>query len=133
MGEYSDIYTSNYAIKIILQGWTFSLIHFLKRFSSKLNESHQIAKTQFSSKRHSVECLNILKESVKVKVTWSHPALCNPMDYTVHGILQARILEWVAIPFYRGSSRPSDQTSASCRAGRFSTFRASREVRISHK
>ena len=36
------------------------------------------------------------------------PTLCNPMDYTLHGILQARILEWVAIPFSRGSSRPRD-------------------------
>ena len=33
-------------------------------------------------------------------------ALCNPMDYTIHGILQARILEWVAIPFSKGSSQP---------------------------
>ena len=33
---------------------------------------------------------------------------CNPMDYTVHGILQARILEWVAFPFSRGSSQPRD-------------------------
>ena len=39
---------------------------------------------------------------VKVKVTQS----CDPMDYTVHGILQARILEWVAFPFSRGSSQP---------------------------
>ena len=38
----------------------------------------------------------------KVKVAQSCPTLCNPMDYTVHGILQARILEWVAIPFSRG-------------------------------
>ena len=36
-----------------------------------------------------------------VKVTQSCPALCSPMDYTVHGILQARILEWVAISFSR--------------------------------
>ena len=36
---------------------------------------------------------------MKVKVTQSCPTLCDPMDYTVHGILQARILEWVAIPF----------------------------------
>ena len=36
--------------------------------------------------------------------------LCNPMDYTVHGILQARILEWVAFPFSRGSSQPRDRT-----------------------
>ena len=36
--------------------------------------------------------------------------LCNPMDYTVHGILQARILMWVAIPFSRGSSQSRDRT-----------------------
>ena len=36
------------------------------------------------------------------------------MDYTVHGILQARILEWVALPFSRGSSQPRDQTQVSC-------------------
>ena len=43
-----------------------------------------------------------------VKVTQSCPTLCNPMDYIVHGILQARILEWVAIPFSSGSSQPRD-------------------------
>ena len=36
---------------------------------------------------------------MKVKVTHSCPTLCDPMDYTVHGILQARMLEWVAFPF----------------------------------
>ena len=40
---------------------------------------------------------------VKVKVTQSFPTLCDPMDYPAHGILQARILEWVAVPFSRGS------------------------------
>ena len=39
------------------------------------------------------------------------------MDYTVHGILQARILEWVAFPFSKGSSQLSDQTQLSCIAG----------------
>jgi len=39
--------------------------------------------------------------------------LCDPMDYTVHGILQARILEWVAFPFSRRSSQPKDQTQVS--------------------
>ena len=38
---------------------------------------------------------------VKVKVTQSGSTFCNPMDYTVHGILQARILEWVVFPFSR--------------------------------
>ena len=45
---------------------------------------------------------------VKVKVTLWYPTLCDPMDYTVHGILQARILEWVAFTFFRGSSQPRD-------------------------
>ena len=42
----------------------------------------------------------------KVKVSQSCLTLCDPMDYVVHGILQARILEWVADPFSRGSSQP---------------------------
>ena len=45
--------------------------------------------------------------------------LCEPMDYTVHGILQARILEWVAFPFSRGSSQPRDWTQDSHTAGGF--------------
>ena len=47
--------------------------------------------------------------------------LGNPMDYTVHGILQARILEWAAFPFSRGSSQPRDRTQGSCIAGGFFT------------
>ena len=43
------------------------------------------------------------------------------MDYIVHGILQARILEWVAVPFSRGLSQPRDGTQVSCIAGRFFT------------
>ena len=43
---------------------------------------------------------------VKVKVIQSCPTLCKPMDYTVHGILQARILEWVAFPFSRDLPNP---------------------------
>ena len=58
---------------------------------------------------------------VKVKVTQLCPTLCNPMDYTVHGILQARILEWVAFPFSRGSSQTRDQTQVSFIAERFFT------------
>ena len=54
-----------------------------------------------------------------VCVAQSYLTLCNPMDYwppsiSVHGILQARILEWVAMPFSRGSFQPRDQTQVSC-------------------
>ena len=66
--------------------------------------------------------------SVKVKVSQLWPTLCNLMDYTVHGILQARIQEWVAFPFSRGSSQPKDRTQVSQSAGRFFTSWASREV-----
>ena len=65
---------------------------------------------------------------VKVKVTLWYPTLCDPMDYTVHGILQARILEWVAFTFSRGSSPPRDQTQVSCIAGRFFTSWATKEA-----
>ena len=44
----------------------------------------------------------------EVKVAQLYPTLCNPMDYTVHGILQARILEWIAFPFSRASSQPRE-------------------------
>ena len=65
---------------------------------------------------------------VCVKVTQSCPTLCDPMNYKVPGILQARILEWVAFPFSRGSSQPRDWTQVSCTAGRFFTSWATRET-----
>ena len=49
-----------------------------------------------------------------MKFTQSSPTLCDPRDYTVCGILQARILECVAFPFSRGSSQPKDRTQVSC-------------------
>ena len=63
------------------------------------------------------------------------PTLCNPMDcslpgFSVHGILQARILEWAALPSSRGSSRPRDQTQVSCFACRFFTVWTTRELFI---
>ena len=61
---------------------------------------------------------------MKVKVTRSCPTLCDLMDYTVHGILQARILEWEAFPWSR------DWTQVSRIAGRFFTSWATREAQI---
>ena len=55
----------------------------------------------------------------EVKVAQSCPILYYPVDYTVHGILQARILKWIAFPFSRGSSQPRDRSQVSCIAGRF--------------
>ena len=63
----------------------------------------------------------------EVKVAQSCPTLCDSMDYTVHAILQATILEWVAFPFSRGSSQLRDQTKVSRTAGRFFTSWGTRE------
>ena len=57
---------------------------------------------------------------------------CSPLGSSVHGILQARILEWVVISFSRGSSRCRDQTRVSCIAGRWFTNWAMREALICH-
>ena len=63
-----------------------------------------------------------------MRVAQSYLTLCNPTNYTVHGILQARILEWVAFPFSRRSSQLKDQTQVSRIAGGFFTSWATREA-----
>ena len=70
---------------------------------------------------------------VRVLVTQSYLTLCDPIDYnppgsSLHGIFQARILEWVAIPFSKVSSWPRDWTWVSCIAGEFFTLWAPREI-----
>ena len=68
------------------------------------------------------------------EVPQSCPTLCDPMDWcsppgsSIHGILQARILEWVAISLSRGSSQPRDRTQVSCIVGRRFTVWATREA-----
>ena len=68
------------------------------------------------------------QNSLKVKVTQSCATLCDPTDYTVHGILQARVLEWVAFPFSRVPSQAKDQAQVSHITGRFFTSWATRET-----
>ena len=70
---------------------------------------------------------NIMLKSVKMLVAQSCSTLCNPTDCSppgsfVHGILQARILECVAISYSREPSTPRDRTQVSCIAGRFFTI-----------
>ena len=64
--------------------------------------------------------------------TLGDPVDCSPPSSSVHGVLQARVLEWVAISFSRGSSRPRDRTQVSCIAGRRFNLWATRET-LSHK
>ena len=89
--------------------FAFSILHFLFH--------------AFNSSLHNPACF--LSGSVKVGQTCPIP--CDPMGYTVHGILQSKILEWVAFPFSRGSSQPRDRTQVSHIGGRFFTSWATRE------
>ena len=78
-------------------------------------------------------CINLKGEFERpllwvMKVTLLCPTFGDPMDYTVHGILQARILEWVAFPFSRGSSQLRDDTQVSRIVGRFFTSWSKREA-----
>ena len=73
---------------------------------------------------------SILNLKVKVKVAQICLTLCDPMDYIVHGILQARIMEWVAFPLSRGFSQPRDLTQASHIAGGFFTSWAHGKPRV---
>ena len=82
----------------------------------------------------SIACSPLLKTwKWKVLIAQLCQIVCNPMDCsppgsTVHGILQARILEWIALPFSKGSFWPRDQTQVSCIAGIFSTVWATGEA-----
>ena len=66
---------------------------------------------------HACMCAKLLQSCL----TLCDPMDCYPPGSSVHGILQARILEWVAMPFSRGSSQHRDQTQASSIAGGFFT------------
>ena len=80
-------------------------------------------------------CILTNREKTVVSMKWSEvkvaqlcPTLCDPMDYTINGILQVRILERVAIPSSKGSSQPRDWTQVSCIARGFFTSWATREA-----
>ena len=104
-----------------LEGETFHCIPFW------ISHHIHLVVIQYCFKR-----LKIKMISHKVLITQLCPTLCDPMDcsqsgFSVHRILQARILLWDDIPFSRGSSWPRDQTQVSPIAGRLFMVRATRE------
>ena len=108
----------------LTQEWNLSLLQLLPWWEDCLPLSHPGSPKLYMK--------------VKVLFLQSCPILCDPMNCSfpgssVHGILQARILEWVAIPFSRGSSHPREQTWVPCIAGRFFTVWATREAQTVYK
>ena len=98
----------------------------------KPNSGHRTGKGQFSFQSQR-KAMPKHVQKVKVLVAQLCPTLCNTMDssppgYFIHRILQARILEWVAIPFSRRSSWPRDQIQFSYIASRVFTNWATREA-----
>ena len=86
-----------------------------------LHTVHRVAKSQTQLSDWYFHFQSPIAKSApsEVEVALLCPTLCDPMDYIVHGILQARILEWVDFPFSNGSSWPRNRTRVSCIAGGF--------------
>ena len=100
-----------------------------KEILDLLNKQFQnVRKQHFSEKEGQNQRHRNIKELSMYSQSCSALSdICNSMDYTVHGILQARIQEWVAFPFSRRSSQPRDRTQVSCIADGFFTCWATKE------
>ena len=76
-------------------------------------------------------CVTFESEVTQSCLTLCDPVDCSPPGSSVHGVLMARILEWVAISFSRGSSRPRNRTYVSCIAGRcFHDINFNRQLKV---
>ena len=126
---------AKYLLSLFTLTWSkyFSFIYYLlERREGKVQICSWLNDKKYTSGWYRNE-KNTLGAWMEVKVIQSCLTLCDPMDYTVHGILQPRILEWVAFPFSRRSSQPRDQTKVSCIAGRFFTSWATKKKNLGWK
>ena len=121
---------AKYLVSLFTLTWSkyFSFIYYiLERREGKVQICSWLNDKKYTSGWYRNE-KNTLGAWMEVKVTQSCLTLCDLMDDTVHGILQPRILEWVAFPFSRRSSQPRDQTKVSFIAGRFFTSWATKKA-----
>ena len=104
----------------------YSLDVFLSQFEPEF-QNLNIALLNYSPRwiRNTYESISSVTQSCR---TLCDPMDCSPSGSSVHGIFQARILEWVAISFFRGSFQPRNLTQVSCIAGRLLTIWATMEV-----
>ena len=119
--------------------WTkFSVLRFYRKKGEFLKKTPMDMTPKAQVRKEKLGKVDVIKIQnffikKKVSVAQSCPTLCDPMDCSpsgpsVHGILQERILQWVAIPFSRGSSWPRDWTWVSSIAGRFLTSLSHQEA-----
>ena len=128
-----DIKLGCFRFFLFLEVWTLSLWTSLLELLLLHPISFSMLNFHFHIWKYFFYLLEWATVSLWSEVAQSCPTLCNPVDgsqpgSSVHGILQARILEWVAISFSKGSSRPRDRTQVSCIAGRCFNLWATREA-----
>ena len=130
---------SHLLISVYAQRYSFSYFELKKKIGPCCTSwGSQFPSQELSPGYNSESSKSNTRPPVKGLVIQSCLTLCDPMEcstpgFSVHGILQAGILEWVAIPFSRGSSWPRDQTQVSCVAGRFFTVLAIREAQTTRE
>ena len=112
-----------------------SLIELISLISPALAGRFFTMSTTWEAQRIVLEhflCHDCEGESTSCSVVsyFLRPHSCSPLGFSVHGILQARMLEWVAIPFSRGSSQPKDWTQVSHTAGGFFTIWVTGEAHV---
>ena len=95
------------------------LIHVSLCTSMRVSVIHKCWNGSDSAISSTLLCCAVLHLLTQSCLILCNPMDCSPPDSSVHGILQARILEWVTYPFSRGSFQPRNQTGVSCLAGRF--------------
>ena len=112
--------SSSFLLSLLVREWIITLSQDMNCKGQQCMWNNRLQIEWFLSNKVMIKnkCIHSF---VKVKVAQSCPNLCDPMDYTVHGMLQARKLEWVAFPFSRDSCQQRDQTQTSHTAGRYST------------
>ena len=102
--------------RLPMQGvWVWSLVRVLRSHMPR-DQKHQNMKQKQHYNKFNKDFKNVLSFSVTFDSL--HPLDCSPPGSSVHGILQARILDWISISSPRGSSQPWDWARVSCLAGR---------------
>ena len=131
-----DFTSESYVSMLLISILFFQLEELILTFLIRQVTTSWSVTWQAPGKNTGVGCHFLLQDrsESESEVSQSCPTLCDPVDCSppsssVHGILQARVLEWVAISFSRGSSRPRDWTQVSRIAGRCFNLWATREAR----
>ena len=127
---WSDIAHSPLLLSQVLLGCShmYSVRHCLRLLSHTRTELSNCGRAHITHKAQHVYSLKFQVLVAQLCPTLCDPMGCSPPGSSVHGILQAGILEWVVMPSSKGSSQSRDQTQVSHITGRFFTIRAIREA-----